>query len=141
MLAKICEGIPDALRQLGSTPFLAEHKYDGQRAQIHLLADGTVKVFSRNCEDRSPSFPDVADAVRAAAQGDLAPHVLLKAGREWVSDSMHKSNADIGNVRNAHAALLHLPWLLSVPSVSLQQRRITVAKFASGQLRHPSSPC
>ncbi|KAK9793179.1 hypothetical protein WJX73_007861 [Symbiochloris irregularis] len=76
MLAKICEGIPDALRQLGSTPFLAEHKYDGQRAQIHLLPDGSVKVFSRNCEDRSPSFPDVADAVRAAAKGGAKTLVM-----------------------------------------------------------------
>ena len=74
MLAKITEGIPDAIRQLGSTPFLAEHKYDGQRAQIHLLHDGSVKVFSRNCEDRTPSFPDVADAVRAAAKGESYHH-------------------------------------------------------------------
>ena len=47
MLAKICEGIPDALAQLkdkGAT-FLAEYKYDGQRAQIHLLPDGSVRAL------------------------------------------------------------------------------------------------
>ena len=49
MLAKICEGIPDALRQLKGD-FLAEFKYDGQRSQIHLLPDGSVKLFSRNCK-------------------------------------------------------------------------------------------
>ena len=48
MLAKICEGIPDALRQLQGD-FLAEFKYDGQRSQIHLLPDNSVKMFSRNC--------------------------------------------------------------------------------------------
>jgi len=48
MLAKICEGIPDALRQLQGS-FLAEFKYDGQRSQIHLLPDNSVKLFSRNC--------------------------------------------------------------------------------------------
>jgi DNA ligase-1 len=70
MLASITEGVPDALRQLrGARRFLAELKYDGIRAQIHLQRDGAVKVFSRNCEDRSASFPDVADAVRAAAAG------------------------------------------------------------------------
>ena len=50
MLAKICEGIPDALAQLkdkGAT-FLAEYKYDGQRAQIHLLPDGSVRHIIRN---------------------------------------------------------------------------------------------
>ena len=34
MLAKICEGIPDALRQLEGVAVLAEYKYDGQRAQV-----------------------------------------------------------------------------------------------------------
>ena len=48
MLAKICEGIPDALRQLKGD-FIAEFKYDGMRSQIHLLPNGTVKLFSRNC--------------------------------------------------------------------------------------------
>ncbi len=46
MLAKICEGIPDAISQLraGGGRFLAEFKYDGVRAQIHLLPDGTVRA-------------------------------------------------------------------------------------------------
>ena len=51
MLAKICEGIPDALAQLkdkGAT-FLAEYKYDGQRAQIHLLPDGSVSPLRCVC--------------------------------------------------------------------------------------------
>jgi ATP dependent DNA ligase domain len=44
MLAKICEGIPDAIAQLRDHGgrFLAEFKYDGVRAQIHLLEDGSV---------------------------------------------------------------------------------------------------
>ncbi len=43
MLAKICEGVADGLRQLGpGAPLLAEYKYDGVRAQIHLLPDGRV---------------------------------------------------------------------------------------------------
>ena len=58
MLAKISEGIPDAIKQLKGAPFLAEYKYDGTRAQIHLL-DNSVKVFSRNCEDKTGSMPDV----------------------------------------------------------------------------------
>ena len=45
-------------------------------AQIHLQADGRVHLFSRNCEDRSASFPDVADAVRAAAAGAPSPETF-----------------------------------------------------------------
>ena len=45
MLAKICDGIPDAISQLRDRGgrFLAEFKYDGVRAQIHLLPDGMVR--------------------------------------------------------------------------------------------------
>jgi DNA ligase-1 len=42
MLAKICEGFADAVRQLKGAPFIAEHKYDGMRAQIHLAPGGQV---------------------------------------------------------------------------------------------------
>ena len=69
MLAKISEGIPDAIKQLKGAPFLAEYKYDGTRAQIHLLPDNSVKVFSRNCEDKTVSMPDVVAAIQAAAKG------------------------------------------------------------------------
>lgn len=69
MLAKISEGVPDAIKQLKGAPFLAEYKYDGTRAQIHLLADNSVKIFSRNCEDKTVSMPDVVAAIQAAAQG------------------------------------------------------------------------
>eukprot|EP00803_Ostreobium_quekettii_P008788 evm.model.scf_1474EXC.2 EVM.evm.TU.scf_1474EXC.2 scf_1474EXC:16266-31624(-) len=67
MLAKISGGLEDAVGQLRGAPFLAEYKYDGQRAQVHLLADGSVSIFSRRCEDKTAAFPDVAAAVRRAA--------------------------------------------------------------------------
>ena len=41
--------------RLGTLPFAAEFKYDGQRAQIHARRDGGphpyVKIFSRHLED------------------------------------------------------------------------------------------
>ena len=76
MLAKISEGIPDAIKQLKGAPFLAEYKYDGTRAQIHLLSDNNVKVFSRNCEDKTASMPDVVAAIQAAAEGMLPSSLL-----------------------------------------------------------------
>ncbi|GIL67667.1 hypothetical protein Vafri_21003, partial [Volvox africanus] len=68
MLAKICDGMEDGLRQLGpGAPFLVEYKYDGVRAQIHMQPDGRVFIFSRNCEDRTDSYPDVCALIRSAA--------------------------------------------------------------------------
>lgn len=79
MLAKISEGVPDAIKQLKGEPFLAEYKYDGTRAQIHLLSDNSVKVFSRNCEDKTASMPDVVAAIQAAAKGMVALARLVRS--------------------------------------------------------------
>jgi hypothetical protein len=49
---------------------VAEYKYDGMRAQLHLLASGDVRVYSRNCEDRTASFPDVVALVKALLGDD-----------------------------------------------------------------------
>eukprot|EP00884_Botryococcus_braunii_P017318 jgi/Botrbrau1/426/Bobra.110_2s0076.1 len=78
MLAKIVDDIPDALKQVAGQGALAEYKYDGVRAQIHLLPDASVKIFSRNSEDRTPSFPDVVEAVREAV-GEAANSLVLDA--------------------------------------------------------------
>lgn len=81
MLAKISEGVTDALEQILSNKnsndelLAVEWKYDGMRAQIHINKDGlssneshpshgsNVKIFSRNGEDRTHSFPDVANQI------------------------------------------------------------------------------
>lgn len=52
--------------------FLVSSRYDGQRAQIHRLADGSVRVFSRNGDETTSRFPDlvgiVVDACDHAAE-------------------------------------------------------------------------
>lgn len=54
-------------------PFFADYKYDGQRAQIHRLSDGSFKLFSRNNTDITAQFPDVIEyAGLALAIGDEA---------------------------------------------------------------------
>ena len=126
MLAKICEGLPDALRQLKRAPFMggwccwweapalwrgagcmhdersmyllgvtlwrryswgaaAEFKYDGVRAQIHLLPGRqAARVFSRSSEDQTAAYPDVVAQALAATQGECVPFGNL-AGAQALS--------------------------------------------------------
>lgn len=39
-------------------------RYDGQRAQIHRLADGSVRVFSRNGDETTARFPDLVNIIQ-----------------------------------------------------------------------------
>ena len=53
-----------------------EYKYDGERAQVHLLSDGTVRIFSRNSEDNSEKYPDLRDTVRQARVSEVHSCIL-----------------------------------------------------------------
>eukprot|EP00578_Thalassiosira_sp_NH16_P002757 CAMPEP_0181131290 /NCGR_PEP_ID=MMETSP1071-20121207/30342_1 /TAXON_ID=35127 /ORGANISM="Thalassiosira sp., Strain NH16" /LENGTH=1048 /DNA_ID=CAMNT_0023217465 /DNA_START=142 /DNA_END=3288 /DNA_ORIENTATION=+ len=59
MLAKPTKSVQDVLKRLNGLRFTCEYKYDGERAQVHMLSDGTTQVFSRNLLNTSVKFPEV----------------------------------------------------------------------------------
>ncbi|KZV87084.1 hypothetical protein EXIGLDRAFT_697865 [Exidia glandulosa HHB12029] len=61
MLAKPTKAISEVLDRFEGKRFTCEYKYDGERAQVHRLADGSVRVFSRNSEDMSKKYPDLVE--------------------------------------------------------------------------------
>ena len=61
MLAKPTKAIGEVLDRFENKKFTCEYKYDGERAQVHKLEDGTVCVFSRNSEDMSKKYPDLIE--------------------------------------------------------------------------------
>ena len=67
MLAKPTKSVQEVLKRLNGVKFTCEYKYDGERAQVHLLPDGTTKVFSRNLLDTSEKYPEIPLYVRQAA--------------------------------------------------------------------------
>lgn len=60
-LAERAASAEEIVRRLGVCSL--EGKYDGFRCQVHY--DGiTVRIFSRNLEETTPMFPDLADGIR-----------------------------------------------------------------------------
>lgn len=76
MLAKPTTGVSEVLDKFASQPFTCEYKYDGERAQIHVLKDGRVKVYSRNSEDNTEKYPDIVAMFPGVLQDGVESIVL-----------------------------------------------------------------
>ncbi|KAJ7783769.1 hypothetical protein DFH07DRAFT_789056 [Mycena maculata] len=76
MLAKPTKAIGEVLDRFENKPFTCEYKYDGERAQVHRLADGTVGVFSRNSEDMSKKYPDLVEQLPNCIKESTTSFVL-----------------------------------------------------------------
>jgi len=59
MLAKPTNGVQEVLDKFTGIKFTCEFKYDGERAQIHMLENGEIHVYSRNGESNTTKYPDV----------------------------------------------------------------------------------
>ncbi|ABU82122.1 ATP-dependent DNA ligase [Ignicoccus hospitalis] len=71
MLAERLNDPKEILKKLGGKG-LAEYKYDGERAQIHLLPDGKVVIFSRRLENITRSYPDVVQYAKSGLKAKEA---------------------------------------------------------------------
>ena len=91
MLAKPTKAISEVLDRFDGKRFTCEYKYDGERAQVHFLSDGSLKVFSRNSEDMSKKYPDLVEQLPHVCQSSESLYVtltdLLQAIKKDVTES------------------------------------------------------
>ncbi|KAL6845272.1 hypothetical protein ACP4OV_024767 [Aristida adscensionis] len=76
MLARITNGLTQSLKLFHGRAFTCEYKYDGQRAQIHRLIDGSVRTFSRQMKESTSRFPDVVNLIKELCNPDVSCFIL-----------------------------------------------------------------
>lgn len=83
MLAKPTKAISEVLDRFEGKPFTCEYKYDGERAQVHLLPNGKLAVFSRNSENMSVKYPDLVEQIPRCIRPSVESFVLDAEAAAW----------------------------------------------------------
>jgi len=112
MLATPVADAPEVMRRVGDEAWI-EDKYDGIRAQLHVHAEGTVSLFSRDLNDVTRSFPEIAEAA-ATLQTD-APLVIDGELVPWRQGSVldfASLQTRLGRVRPSAELLAEVPVVL-----------------------------
>ena len=78
MLAKPTKSVSEILDRFQGEEFTCEYKYDGERAQVHLLPTGEVRIYSRNSEDMSQRYPDLISIII-----DFSKHKRSRVSIRW----------------------------------------------------------
>ena len=92
MLAHPTKGVQEVLKRFESAKFTCEWKYDGERAQIHVLEGGETRVYSRNSENNTSKYPDII--ARMSKVINYCTHV-------WGFHIFYIKSIDSSNILNA----------------------------------------
>jgi DNA ligase-1 len=112
MLASPVADAAEVMRRVGDEAWI-EDKYDGIRAQLHLEPGGRPRLFSRDLNDVTRSFPEIAAAAEAIA-GD-APLVVDGELVPWRAGSVldfASLQTRLGRVRPSAELLAEVPVVL-----------------------------
>ncbi|XP_026540023.1 DNA ligase 1 isoform X2 [Notechis scutatus] len=83
MLAYPTKGIGEVLKRFEEAAFTCEYKYDGERAQIHILENGEVHIYSRNQENNTTKYPDIVTRVPKVKNSTVESCILDAEAVAW----------------------------------------------------------
>jgi len=112
MLASPVADAAEVMRRVGDEAWI-EDKYDGIRAQLHIDGAGAVRLFSRDLNDVTRSFPEIVEA--AAELRPEAPLVIDGELVPWRSGSVldfASLQTRLGRVRPSKELLAEVPVVL-----------------------------
>ncbi|HUF05837.1 MAG TPA: ATP-dependent DNA ligase [Candidatus Binatia bacterium] len=112
MLASPVADSAEVMRRVGDEAWI-EDKYDGIRAQLHVEVGGKVRLFSRDLNDVTRSFPEIVTA--AAGVAGAAPLVIdgeLVPWREGSVLDFASLQTRLGRVRPSRELLDEVPVVL-----------------------------
>nr|XP_033816238.1 DNA ligase 1 [Geotrypetes seraphini] len=83
MLANPTKGIGEVLKRFDEASFTCEYKYDGERAQIHILESGEVFIYSRNQENNTSKYPDIIGRIPKVKKESVRSCIIDTEAVAW----------------------------------------------------------